>query len=122
MLSMSPHLCAHLNHHHLRCFPSLLAVYRDNRDRRVAREKKFSEEWDKAVEFLISKGIVKAPPVPLRPPSAPSSSSSSSSADGDVAKGSKGGDGAQQTDSVNTGGIVPSAATGIIPHARPHAL
>jgi hypothetical protein len=55
-------------------YSSLLNI-RDNRDRRVAREKKFNDEWDKAVEFLQEKGIVKAPPAPLRLPSAPSSSS-----------------------------------------------
>ena len=49
--------------------------FRDNRDRRVARDQKFNEEWAKAINFLQDEGIVKAPPAPLNQPSAPSSSS-----------------------------------------------
>ena len=51
---------------------------RDNRDRRIAREKKFSEEWSKAVGFLVEKGVLEKSLAPLNA-ALPSSSSSSSS-------------------------------------------
>ena len=49
---------------------------RDNRDRRIAREKKFSEEWHRAVAYLVEEGVLERIPTAPHAPSSPSSSSS----------------------------------------------
>lgn len=54
---------------------------RDNIDRRAAREKKFIEDWNLAVEYLETKGAFETNPSPSQacPPSASASAQSSTS-------------------------------------------